>query len=68
MKFITLARKVQPYCDPDTSSLQVEDEHLRVTGTLPHGCEIAPSCVEDALELRAWLDRWIEAHAAPKRP
>ena len=46
--------------DEGVSSLEINYDHLRVVGVLPHGCKIAPCSIEDAERFREWLKNWID--------
>lgn len=49
--------------EPHTSNLHYSSrapERLTVSGILPHGTELEPASVADAMKLREWLADWIQ--------
>lgn len=42
------------------SSLEISGNRIKVVGVLYHCSEIVPASAKDALELKNWLEKWIQ--------
>jgi len=41
------------------SSIEIGTSKLIIVGALPHCSEVRPKTIDDAIDLRNWLDRYI---------